>query len=422
MGACFEHQFAGFGDEHKEADDVGVRHREWASLCQLFAEEGNHRAVGAEHVAKAGGDKLRHALHLSFLDSLVQALHVDFADTLGAAHDVGGIHRFVGGNHHELLHLVFHTEVGDDLRAPHVVLHAFAGVVLHHGHVLVGCGVEDVVGAERAEDFLHAVLLADGGDHGMCLNVGVLLGHHQADVVLRCFGLVDEYHFCGMIDGDLAYHLRTDGACRTCNHHLLAAEECADAVHIHLYLVARQQVLNLDFAQLHLFISALVLVPLFGILGDEYLHAQFDEHILEFLVVHEEILLEGADEQGLNVLLDDDGAQVLLCGVDALAHDALLVVGLFVADISLDEEADGLGVERVVGHGDGTGVGAIDKGVFGGAANDGTVESCLDEHTRGAQQGCGGQISHNGHAAGEFIEVVAPIKEIDTLVKYQGHD
>ena len=122
------------------------------------------------------------------------------------------------------------------------------------------------------------------------------------------------------------------------------------------------------------------------------------------------------------MLLDDDGSQVLLCGVDALAHDALLVVGLFVADISFDEEADGLGVERVVGHGDGTGVGAIDKGVFGGAANDGTVESCLDEHTRGAQQGCGGQINHNGHATGEFIEVVAPIKEIDTLVKYQGHD
>ena len=256
----------------------------------------------------------------------------------------------------------------------------------------------------------------------MCLNVGVLLGHHQADVVLRCLGLVDEHHFCGMVDGNLAHHLRTYRACRACDHHLLAAKECADAFHIYLYLVAGQQVLNLDFAQLHLFLLALVNVPLFGILGDVYLHAQFDEHILKFLVVHEEVVLEGADEQGLDVILDNDGAQVLLCGVDALAHDALLVVGLLVADISLDEEVDGLGVERVVGHGDGTGVGAIDKGVFGGAANDGTVESCLDEHARGAQQGCGGQISHNGHAAGEFIEVVAPIKEIDTLVKYQGHD
>ena len=250
--------------------------------------------------------------------------------------------------------------------------------------------MEDVVGAERAEDFLHAVLLADGGDHGMCLNVGVLLGHHQADVVLRCFGLVDEHHFCGMVDGDLAHHLRTNRACRTRYHHLLATEEGADALHINLNLVAGQQVLNLDFAQLHLFLFALVNVPLFGILRDVYLHAQFDEHILELLVVHEEVLLEGADEQGLNMFLDDDGAEVLLRGVDALTHEALLVVGLIVADISLDEEANRLGVERVVGHGDRASVGAVDEGVLGRTAYDGAVEGRLDEHARGAEQGCGG--------------------------------
>ena len=139
--ASFKYQFAGLGNEHEETDDVGMGDGDGASLLNLFLEQGNHRAVGAEHIAEAGCNKLR-------VDNLVERLHVNLADALRASHDVGRIDGLVGRHHDKLLHSVFGTEVGNDFRAPHIVLHALAGVVLHHRHVLVGSGMEYVVGLE----------------------------------------------------------------------------------------------------------------------------------------------------------------------------------------------------------------------------------------------------------------------------------
>ena len=131
------------------------------------------------------------ALDLAFVLGFIETLHVDFADTLGASHNVGGIDSLVGGNHNKLLDAVLNRKVGNDLSAIDIVLHALAGVVFHHGDVLVGRGVEDIIGAERLEDGFHSVFLADRGNHGLSLDVRVFVGHHKADVVLRRLGLVD---------------------------------------------------------------------------------------------------------------------------------------------------------------------------------------------------------------------------------------
>ena len=41
----FQHQFAGFGDQHEVADDVRMCHRDGTAVLDLFAEQRNHRTV-----------------------------------------------------------------------------------------------------------------------------------------------------------------------------------------------------------------------------------------------------------------------------------------------------------------------------------------------------------------------------------------
>ena len=57
-GAGLENQSAGFGDEHEITYDVGVGDGDRTSLANLFLEDGNDRAIGAQDVTKSGGDEL----------------------------------------------------------------------------------------------------------------------------------------------------------------------------------------------------------------------------------------------------------------------------------------------------------------------------------------------------------------------------
>ena len=99
--ARLEHQRARLGDGHEVANDVAVGHRHGASALDLLAEEWYHRAVAAQHVAKAGGDELRVLAHLLGIEE--ERLAVDLGQALGAAHDVAGVHSLVGRYHDKLI-------------------------------------------------------------------------------------------------------------------------------------------------------------------------------------------------------------------------------------------------------------------------------------------------------------------------------
>ena len=88
-------------------------------------------------------------LHHAVALRLVEALHVDLAYSFAASHHVRRVHSLVGGHHHEAANAVFDRKVGQDLRAEDVVLDALARVVLHHRHVLVRRGVEDIFRKRR---------------------------------------------------------------------------------------------------------------------------------------------------------------------------------------------------------------------------------------------------------------------------------
>ena len=94
-------------------------------------------------------------------------------------------------------------------------------------------------------------------------------------------------------------------------------------------------------------------------------------------------MLKRTDEHGLDAFLADDGEQVLLCGVDALAHEALGVEILTVAHIAADKELHGLGVAGFVGHGNGAFVRAINQGILGRAVHQCVVEDKYAKRTHG---------------------------------------
>ena len=147
-GAGFEDEFACLGDEHEEADDVGMGDGDGSSLTELLLKDRDNTTIASEYVAKACRDELGDAFDLALDNSLVQGLAIDFADALGASHDVGGVDGLVGRDQDELLGFVLHCKVGDNARSKYIILYCYAGIVLHHGNVLVGCGMEDVVGTE----------------------------------------------------------------------------------------------------------------------------------------------------------------------------------------------------------------------------------------------------------------------------------
>ena len=236
---------AGFGDGHEVADDVGVRHRDGSARGNLLLEIGNDGAVAAEHVAEARGDELGGA-GVAGVQFVEQRLHVDFGDTLAGTHDVGGVDRLVGGYHHEALRAVFHRHVSHVLGAHDVGLNRLVGVALHEGHVLVGGGVEDYVGAEIAEDLLHALAVADITDEGYETNVGEVVAEVEGDVVQGRLRLLEEDDGFGLVLGDLAHQLAADTACGTAHEGDFAADDLADVVGVDFDGRALQQVLHAD--------------------------------------------------------------------------------------------------------------------------------------------------------------------------------
>ena len=73
--------------------------------------------------------------------------------------------------------------------------------------MLVGGCMEHIVGLEASEDILHTLLLTDGSDHSLCLDMRKLLGHHQTDVMLRRLGLVNQHHRSRLELSHLPHHL-----------------------------------------------------------------------------------------------------------------------------------------------------------------------------------------------------------------------
>ena len=96
--------------------------------------------------------------------------------------------------------------------------------------------MEHVVGLELAENLFHPVCTTDAGDDCLCRDVGIVALHHETDIVLWGFCLVDEHHGCRLIDGYLSYHLGTNATGCTCDENASSSQHLADRIHIDLDL------------------------------------------------------------------------------------------------------------------------------------------------------------------------------------------
>lgn len=210
-------------------------------------------------------------------------------------------------------------QVGDDARAVDVVADALAGIVLHHRDVLVGCGVEHVVGAARGKEFVHALLHADVGDDGLRIDAGPLPRHHQADVVQGRLGLVDEGEpgwgeLCHLPD-----YFAADTAGRAGDEDGFASELRLDGIEVDLYLLTGQQVLDVNFFELGVAQITLA-VPLLqaGIHAD--FHACLEQPADHLGVVADGIIFQRRDEQGLCLETLHLPHEVLVVGIDLDSH------------------------------------------------------------------------------------------------------
>ena len=378
LHAGLEHQLTGLGDEHEEADDVGMGHCDRTTVLDLLLEDGDNTAVAAEHVTETGGDELGLALHLAVFLGLVEALDVDLADTLTAAHHVRGVHSLVGGDHDELLHPVLHGHVGHDLGRVDVVEYCLGRIVLHHGHVLVGGGVEDVVGFEAAEVEIHAGAVADRCDDGLDLDVRIVARHLDADVVLGGFGLVDEHHGCRAEGCDLTHDLAADGASRTGDEDAATLDLVGQGVEVHLYLLAWKKVFDADFLELRGTVG--LGVPLGDIGGHVNLCPRGDYAILELLVAAEVVVPERRDEHRGDLVLLEDVGEVRIGLVHLDAHEMGVVEGRVVRNEALYHVTGRFFAVDALGDCNAALLDAIDKGAGGGFGLIGRVVEILNEN------------------------------------------
>ena len=86
------------------------------------------------------------------------------AKALGGPHHIGGIHRLICGDHDELLHAILLRNTDHVPGAEHIVLHRLGAVVLHQGHMLVGCRVEHHLGPVCTEHLIQLFPIPDAGD------------------------------------------------------------------------------------------------------------------------------------------------------------------------------------------------------------------------------------------------------------------
>ena len=292
--ACLENKLACLRDEHEEADYVGVCDRDGTPCLYLTLEEGYDGAVGAEHVAEAGGDETGRPFHLTLLHGFVKALDVDLTKSLRAAHDVGGVDSLVGGDHHEFLSAVSHGKVGDDAGAVDIVPDALRGIVLHHGDMLVGGCVEDVFRTVVAEDLLHAVSVGYVAHDGAAFYFTPVLRHHQAYVVEGGLSLVYEDQLGRLVGCHLTDHLRSDASRGAGDHDALAAQHLPDSVHVNLDLVAWQEILDVHLLELGIAQVALS-VPFHRRRDHLYLYLASDETVNHPAVIADHVALQGGD-------------------------------------------------------------------------------------------------------------------------------
>ncbi len=288
IGAGLENEGDGFRNRHEIADDVWVRDRDRATFGNLFFENGNNRAVGAEDIAEPDGNKLCFRLFrlqgailggrelldliirgkngilpdhggmgielwesigLMVCDFISEGLDYHLAQTFGGAHDVGWVDCLIRGDEDKTLAMIEHGSVGRFIGADGIVLDRLAGAVLHQGNMLMGCRMVDDVRAVGGKDLIKPAAVTHGADEGDKVEVRVLLPEFQLDVIGVIFIDIKDDELAGIMGCDLTADLAADRAAAARDEDGFAIEEGKDFVHVDFDGLTAQKVFNRDLPQ-----------------------------------------------------------------------------------------------------------------------------------------------------------------------------
>jgi len=240
-----EDELGGLGDGHEVAGHLGMGHGDGASPADLLPEGGHHAAPAAQDVAEADRDE-----GLVFLAPVGGILHDLLGDALAGPHDRGGVHGLVGADVDEARHAVFQGQFHEVAGAEHVVEEGLVGVFLHHGHVLVGGGVEDDVGQVQAEKVRQALFVAYVADEHLEVELGMAGDEFLLDVEEAVLAPAQKQDLFGAEAGHLADDLAADGAARAGDEDGLADEIAGDGARVQADGVAPEEVFQVDLPDL----------------------------------------------------------------------------------------------------------------------------------------------------------------------------
>src|SRR5699024_6208425 len=230
------HQTAGFGDSHKETDDVGVSHGERTTVLYLLLKPRNHRTVAAQHIAETGGHEFGAALYLTITHGTTQTLNVNLSQTLGTAHYIRRIHGLVCRNHYHFLRTVRYGHVGHLARTGNIHQDGLAGILLHQRDVLVSGGVEYYLRMVKLKDHTHTFLHTHIAYHGNKIYGRIVLLKLQADIMQRGLCGIEHHQLADAHLDQLTAKLATDTAGGTGHKNDLALELPGNLSQVDVYL------------------------------------------------------------------------------------------------------------------------------------------------------------------------------------------
>ena len=225
-----------------------MRHRNRATLGNLFAEARQYRAIGTQHITKTSGHKFGLTFYPAILHRLTQTLHINFGHTLGSTHDIGRIHRLVGGNHNHLFHIVFQREIGQVFATAHIHTNSFARIFFHQRNMLISSGMENNLRTILFENCIQTIFVQHVTHDTIETLMRELVAEFQLQVVHGRFCLFVSHDSAGTHFHQLTTDFTTDRACRSGHHDGFVLQHSLDSFHVDIDFRTVQNIFHFHFA------------------------------------------------------------------------------------------------------------------------------------------------------------------------------
>ena len=231
-----EHEPDGLVGAHEVARHRCVRDGDRSAGVDLTLERGNHAPAAPEDVAEA---------HRAVRGILRRACEHDlFRDPFRRGHHTARRGRLVGGDAHQVGCAGAYTGVDDVRRPGDVRLDGFACVLFEDRHVLVRSRVEHQLWSHPGEQRVDGRRVANVAQCELSGRVDFLQRVVQVGLVV-----IEEHQSRGGELGNLPGDLRTDPSPAASDEHALAGEQLSHRREVDRYLVATEEVFDLEVAQ-----------------------------------------------------------------------------------------------------------------------------------------------------------------------------